>query len=589
MSEKSHPWLKHYDAQVPHNIDYEVCPLFEFLDQAALKWPNRKALIFKNYKLTYKQLKLKTEIFAANLRSQGVRPGDRVAIMLPNSPQAIIAYWGVLRAGALVVMTNPLYMETEILHQMNDCGAKFLVVLDLLWPKIDKLRKKLPLEKFCVTSIADCLKFPYNKLYKIKCKRDGTAVDVPYDDKTVLKWNTLYKGSQTFTCRGIDPRKDTALLQYTGGTTGVAKGCILTHFNLGANMQQCSAWIKGQEGNHDTFINVLPYFHIYGLTVGLNWPTLIGATLIPIPKFDPQMLLKAIHKRKPTIFPGAPSVYISLLQQKNIKKFNLKSLKFAVSGSAPMPVEYIEQFNKITGADILEGYGLTEASPVASINPIQGERKNGSIGMPFPDTECKIVDMMVGGNEELPPGKMGEMLVRGPQVMQGYYNRPTDTADVLRNGWLYTGDIATMDEQGYFSIVDRRKDLIISGGYNIYPREIDEVLYEHEKIKEAVAVGIPSKTRGEVVKVFIVLNDDVEMDKAEIVAYCREKLASYKVPRKVEFRDDLPKTMVGKVLRRVLREEEEAKIEAKDAARTARKKAKAEALTAQADNPADAG
>lgn len=602
MTEQTHPWLDNYDSEVPQHLDYEARPLFEFLDQSATKWPNRMAVIFKNYKLTYKKLKNLSEIFAANLRSQGVRPGDRVAVMLPNSPQAIIAYWGVLRAGALVVMTNPLYMETEILHQMNDCGAKFLICLDLLWPKIDKLRKDIPVEKFCVTSISDCLKFPYNSLYKLKCKKEGTSVKIPYDGKTVLNWKALATGKQTFTCRGIDPRKDTALLQYTGGTTGVAKGCVITHFNLAANMQQCSAWVHGldESKGHDTFIGVLPYFHIYGLTVGLNWPTLIGATLVPLPKFEPQMLLKAIHKRKPTIFPGAPSVYIALLQQKNLKKFNLKSIKYAVSGSAPMPVEYIEQFNKVTGAEILEGYGLTEASPVTNINPIDGKRKNGSIGMPFPDTEAKVVDMEVGG-AELPPGKMGELVIRGPQVMQGYYNRPADTADVLRNGWLYTGDIATMDEDGYFSIVDRRKDLIISAGYNIYPREIDEVLYEHEKIKEAVAVGIPSQTRGEVVKVFVVLNDDTEMDKSEIVSYCREKLANYKVPKKVEFRDELPKTMVGKVLRRALREEEEEKLAKRCAARAARKQAKADEAekddteTAieqdanETDNPADAG
>ncbi|MBU1611441.1 MAG: AMP-binding protein, partial [Proteobacteria bacterium] len=422
MTDSTHRWHKSYDPEVPTHIDYEARPLFEFLDQAAAKWPNRQAIIFKNYRLTYKKLKTLTEVFAANLRSQGVRPGDRVSIMLPNSPQAIIAYWGVLRAGALVVMTNPLYMETEILHQMNDCGAKFLICLDLLWPKIEKLKKQIPVEKFCVTSIADCLKFPYNSLYRLKCKKEGNLVKPPYDGKTVIDWKTLTTGKQTFTCRGIDPRKDTALLQYTGGTTGVAKGCVITHLNLAANMQQCRAMIHDLAHDGDTFIGVLPYFHIYGLTVGLNWPTLIGATLVPLPKFEPQMLLKAIHKRKPTIFPGAPSVYISLLQQKNIRKFDLKSIKYAVSGSAPMPLEYIDKFKEVTGAEILEGYGLTEASPVTHINPLRGIRKSGSIGLPFPDTEAKIVDMEVGG-AELPPGKMGELVIRGPQVMKGYYNR----------------------------------------------------------------------------------------------------------------------------------------------------------------------
>ncbi|SKA82334.1 long-chain acyl-CoA synthetase [Paucidesulfovibrio gracilis DSM 16080] len=596
MADFEYPWLKSYDPNVPYHIDYESRPLFEFLEQTARRWPKRTAIVFQNFKLTYAKLNKLSKIFAANLRSRGLRPGDRVAVMLPNSPMAVIAYWGILRAGGVIVMTNPLYMETEIIHQFNDSGAKFLIMLDLLWPKIDKLRKEIPIEKFLVTSIADCLRFPLNWLYRVKLRREGKRPRVPFDGKTVFAFKQMLKGRETFTCRGIDPANDLALLQYTGGTTGVPKGCMITHDNLAANMQQCRAQLhKLDQKQGERFIAVLPYFHIYGLTVCLNVPTILGSTAHIFPRYVPKDLLKAIHKHKPTIFPGAPSVYISLLQQKNLAKFNLRSIKYCISGSAPMPVEYIEQFKEVTGAEIIEGYGLSEASPITHLNPFVGERKNGSIGLPFPDTEAKVVDMVVGG-EELPPGKMGELVLRGPQVMKGYYNRPDDTADVLRNGWLYTGDIATMDEQGYFRIVDRRKDLIISAGYNIYPREIDEVLYQHPKIKEAVAVGIPSETRGEIVKVYLVLHDDEELTKSDIMAYCREKLAGYKVPRKVEFRDDLPKTMVGKVLRRALREEEEAKIKAREE-RKAERRAKKQAAQAQeelrgtdeADNPADAG
>ena len=311
-----------------------------------------------------------------------------------------------------------------------------------------------------------------------------------------------------------------------------------------------------------SFIGVLPYFHIYGLTTCLVWPTSMGATLAPFPRYVPLDVLKGIQKLKPTVFPGAPSLYISLLQQKDIDKYSLASIKVCASGSAPMPVEYMEQFEARAGTAISEGYGLTEASPVTHFNPLNGVRKNGSIGLPFPDTDAKIVDMVVGG-EPLPPGKRGELVVRGPQVMKEYYNRPDSTADVLRNGWLYTGDIATMDEEGYFYIVDRKKDLIISGGYNIYPREIDEVLHAHPKIEEAVSVGIPHEARGEIVKVYIVLCDGEKLSRSDVIAYCREKLANYKVPRRVEFRKDLPKTMVGKVLRRALREEEAAKIKKK--------------------------
>ncbi|BCS89511.1 long-chain-fatty-acid--CoA ligase [Pseudodesulfovibrio sediminis] len=556
------PWLKSYDPDVPPTLDYDKIPLFTFLDRAAHKWPKRKAIIFKNWSITYGKLKMQSEIFAANLKAQGVRRGDRVAMMLPNLPQTIIALWGVLRAGAVVVMTNPLYMETEIVHQFNDAGVRHCITLDLLWPKLSKLRDSIPVEKFFITTIGEGLKFPLNVLYKLQQKKSGSSPSIPFDGKSILPFKDLTKGRERYTDERVDP-EDTALLQYTGGTTGVAKGCVLTHFNISANMQQCHAMMHTLGKKRETFLGILPYFHIYGLTVCLAWPTSIGATLAPFPRYVPLDVLKGIDKLKPTVFPGAPSVYISLLQQKDIDKYDLKSIEVCVSGSAPMPVEYMEQFQaRSGGSSITEGYGLTEASPVTHFNPLLGLSKNGSIGLPFPDTDAKIVDMDVGG-EPLPAGKRGELVIRGPQVMKGYYNRPDATADVLRNGWLYTGDIATMDEEGYFYIVDRKKDLIISGGYNIYPREIDEVLHAHPKVKEAVSVGIPHASRGEIVKAFVVTQPGEELTRGDVIAYCREKLANYKVPRQVEFRTELPKTMVGKVLRRALRDEEKANIDLK--------------------------
>lgn len=569
MEQIERPWLKSYDSEVPPTLDYEKAPLFKFLDRAAHKWPNRTAIVFKNWKVSYAKLKTMSEVFAANLRASGIRTGDKVALMLPNLPQTIVAFWGVMRCGAIGVMTNPLYMETEIVHQFNDADVRCCITLDLLWPKLEKLRDQIPVEKFYITTIGDGLKFPLNMLYKLQTMKAGNAPKIPYDGKSVLQFKTLTKGRETYTDDRVSA-DDTALLQYTGGTTGVAKGCVLTHFNLGANMQQCHSMLHTLGQQKETFLGILPYFHIYGLTTCLTWPTSMGATLAPFPRYVPLDVLKGIDKLKPTVFPGAPSLYISLLQQKDIDKYDLKSINVCVSGSAPMPVEYMEQFKERTGTDISEGYGLTEASPVTHFNPIEGVSKNGSIGLPFPDTDAKIVDMDVGG-EALEPGKRGELVIRGPQVMQGYYNRPDATADVLRNGWLYTGDIAYMDEEGYFFIVDRKKDLIISGGYNIYPREIDEVLYTHPKIKEAVSVGIPHEARGEIVKVYVVLEDDAKLSRSEVIAFCREKLANYKVPRKVEFRKDLPKTMVGKVLRRALRDEEAAKVEQKK-----NKKAKAD-------------
>jgi long-chain acyl-CoA synthetase len=576
MEQIDRPWLKAYDPDVPPTLDYEKVPLFKFLDRAAHKWPKRKAIIFKNWSITYAKLKVQSEIVAANLKAAGIRKGDRVALMLPNLPQTIIAMWGVLRAGAVGVMTNPLYMETEIVHQFNDAGVRFCITLDLLWPKLSKLRDQIPVEKFYVTTIGDGLRFPLNLLYKLQQKKSGSAPKVDYDAKAVLPFKDLTKGTDRFTEAKVDA-EDTALLQYTGGTTGVAKGCILTHFNIGANVQQCHAMMHTLGKKRETFLGILPYFHIYGLTVCLVWPTSIGATLAPFPRYAPLDVLKGIDKLKPTVFPGAPSVYVSLLQQKDIDKYDLKSIEVCVSGSAPMPVEYMEQFEKRSGgASITEGYGLTEASPVTHFNPLEGVSKNGSIGLPFPDTDAKVVDMEVGG-EPLPPGKRGELVIRGPQVMKGYYNRPDATADVLRNDWLYTGDIATMDEEGYFYIVDRKKDLIISGGYNIYPREIDEVLHAHPKIKEAVSVGIPHESRGEIVKAYVVTQDGEELSRSDVIGYCREKLANYKVPKKVEFRRDLPKTMVGKVLRRALREEEEAKLAQKEKKRAENNAAKSEA------------
>ncbi|SMF01661.1 long-chain-fatty-acid--CoA ligase [Desulfovibrio gilichinskyi] len=549
------PWLDHYDPEVPKNLDFNYCPLFEYLDRTAEKWPKRKAIEFQNWSITYEKLKSYAEVMAANLRKNGIETGDRVALMLPNTPQMIISYWAILKAGGVVTMTNPLYMETEIVHQLNDSGAKFIITLDMLWPKLLKLRDKLPVQKYFITKISDALKFPLKHLYELRRLKDKNTPKIPYNDSSVLKWKNLIEGKETYSAPNIRPLEDTALLQYTGGTTGLSKGCKITHANLGANIQQFHAMLHKLGRQQEVVLGILPYFHIYGLTVCLNYSTSLGATMVPFPRYVPLDVLKAMHKLKPTLFPGAPSLYISLLQQKELAKFDIASIKYCISGSSPMPVEAIKQFDSVFGATIVEGFGLTEASPVTHLNPLDGKKKPGSIGVPVPGTDAAIVDMEVG-SIPLAPGKMGELIVRGPQVMKGYYNKPDETAGAIRNGWLYTGDIAYMDEEGYFYIVDRKKDMIISSGYNIYPREVDEVLYEHPKIQEAVTVGLPHKTRGEVVKIYIVLKEGQSMDRTEIIAYCREKLAGYKVPRQVEFRKELPKTMVGKVLRRALREEE---------------------------------
>ncbi|WP_462325159.1 long-chain-fatty-acid--CoA ligase [Desulfoplanes sp.] len=565
-------WLKSYDKEVPPRLTYENIPIHEYLERSAKKFPRRKAIVFNNWSITYAKLLKTSEKIAANLREHGVRAGDRVAIMLPNTPQAIMTFYGVLKAGCIAVMTNPLYMEKELVHHFSDSGAKVLITLDLLWPKLKSLENKLKLSKIFVTRISDCLRFPLNILYNVKAKKDN-APSIPYDMRTVFPWKNLLKTGAKYTPRSFRPEKDLALLQYTGGTTGVSKGVMITHQNLATNVQQYLAILHKLGKDHELLLGVLPYFHIFGLNVCVNFAVALGATMVPFPRFVPRDILKAIKKIHPTIFPCAPSVFMALLQQKDLDKFDLSSIQFCLSGSAPIPAEVIKQFKKLAGAEIIEGYGLTEASPLTHLNPLIGKHKLGSIGLPISDTDACIVDMEVG-TVTLKPGQIGELVIRGPQVMRGYWKRPDETASTLRNNWLYTGDIAYMDDDGYFFIVDRKKDLIISGGYNIYPREIDEVLHEHPKVNEAVAVGIPHHTRGEIIKAYVVVHPGETLTRAEVISFCREKLANYKIPKKVEFRDELPKTLVGKVLRRALRDEETKKLETRRQKRADSKKKK---------------
>ena len=425
--EINRPWLEHYGSEIPVTVDFEHCPLFEYLDRAAEKWPTRKAIEFQNWSITYKKLQQITEIMAANMCKNGIKTGDRVAIMLPNTPQAIMTYWAVIKAGAVVTMTNPLYMETEIIHQLNDSDAKIMVTIDVLWPKLENLRKKIPIRKFFITRISDTLNFPLKYLYNFKCFRDKNTPKIPYDGVSILKWKKLLTGRETYCASTIRPAEDIVLLQYTGGTTGLSKGCNITHANMVANVQQFHAMLYQLRQGEEVVLGILPYFHIYGLTACLNFPTMMGATMIPFPRYVPLDVLKAINKLKPTIFPGAPALYLSLLQQKNLDQFDISSVRYCISGSSPMPVKGIEQFEKIFGSEIIEGFGLTEASPVTHLNPLNGTRKAGSIGLPLPSTDAAIVDMDVG-SLHLHPGKMGELIIRGPQIMKGYYKKPDETA-----------------------------------------------------------------------------------------------------------------------------------------------------------------
>ncbi len=546
------PWLANYESGVPTEIAYEQRTLPEFLERSAEKFPNHIALIFQGYKITYRQLNEMVNAFAACLRDFNIKKGDSVAILLPNIIPCVVAYYAIMKIGAITVMNNPLYSDRELLHQFNDSEAKVLITLDLLGNRMIDLKAKTNIRQIIYTSIGDYLPFPKNLIFKLIGKRKRLAADVK-PAKDVYRWKTMlakYTGSD---CQSSCKSDDVAMYQYTGGTTGVSKGVILTHEILSRHVQQVGAWFPTFNEGKEIMLGALPFFHVFGLTTVMNLSIYRGWGNILIPKPQADELLEAISKYKPTLAPMVPTMYIGILDHPKLNKTDLTSIKGCFSGSAPLPVEVIKAFEEKTGAIIVEGYGLTETSPILHINPFNGKRKPGSTGVPISDTECRIVSLE-DGKSDVPIGKTGEIVVRGPQIMAEYKNMPEETSEVLtKDGWFYTGDIAYMDEEGYFYIVDRKKDLIISGGFNVYPRDIEEVYYEHPKVQEACAIGIPHTHRGEAVKLFIVLKKGESATKEELLAYCQDKLAKYKWPLEIEFRDDLPKTNIGKILKKELR------------------------------------
>ncbi|MCM3745800.1 long-chain fatty acid--CoA ligase [Paenibacillus pasadenensis] len=551
------PWLRHYPAEVPPTCDYPDHNLAEFLVRTAERNPNHTALEFMGASMSYGTLLDAVYRYANAMISLGLRKGDRVAVMLPNCPQAVIAYYGSMLAGGVVVMTNPLYMPRELEHQLNDAGARFIVTLDLLVGRVRQATEGTPMERIIVTSVSDYLPFPKNLLYPIKAKKDGTPLPkLDFGDTQLLRFTKLLREALSDPCRvPVQSRTDLALIQYTGGTTGFAKGVMLTHRNMIANTIQAHHWNYRNKGSKDKYLAALPFFHVFGMTVLLNQGVRVGATLYLMPRFEINAVLKAIQKHRLTLFPGAPTMYVALINHPDVSKYDLSSIDVCISGAAALPLEVQERFEKLTGGKLIEGYGLTEAAPVTHANNIWELRKAGSVGIPIPDTEARIVHPESG--EDVEPGDIGEVIVRGPQVMAGYWRRPEETAKTLKDGWLYTGDLARMDSDGFFYILDRRKDLIIAGGFNIYPREVEEVLFEHPDIEEAIVAGVNDPYRGETVKAYIVLKSGASEDPEALKQWCKERLAVYKVPRIYEFRSSLPKTLVGKVLRRKLLEEEQ--------------------------------
>lgn len=562
MTEKV--WLASYPEEVPHSLELPEMPIHQFLTDAYESIPNKVAIHFMGRELTYKELYESALKFANYLRTLGVEKGDRVAIMLPNCPQAVIAYYGTMYAGGIVVQTNPLYTERELQYQMADSGAKVILVMDILYPRAMKIINETKIENVIVTGIKDYLPFPKNLVYPfIQKKQYGFSVKVEHSGTNHLFTEVMKIAKSDEIEVDFDFENDLALLQYTGGTTGYPKGVMLTHKNLIANTMMCDAWMYKCKKGEEAILGILPFFHVYGMTTVLILSIMQQGRMILLPKFDAEQALKTIDKQKPTLFPGAPTMYIGLLNHPELTKYDLSSIKACLSGSAPLPLEVQEKFEVLTGGRLVEGYGLTETSPVTHANPIWGDRINGSIGLPWPNTDSVI--LRSGETEVLEVGEIGEIAIKGPQVMKGYWNRPEETAMTFADEWFLTGDLGYMDDKGYFYVVDRKKDMIIAGGFNIYPREVEEVLYEHEAVQECVVAGIPDPYRGETVKAYIVLKEGKSVTEKELNEFCRKNLAAYKVPRYYEFRDELPKTAVGKILRRTLIEEEKQKMAQQEA------------------------
>jgi long-chain acyl-CoA synthetase len=520
-------WNKHVVEGNPKEIDIPEISLTQLFNESVEKYYDHTAITFYGKTYTYGQLDQAIKIVASGLSKVGIQKGDRVALMLPNCPYYPISYFASLLCGATIVQVNPMYKSSELLHVLNDSQAKALIVLDSLLPIAEGI-----IDKTSVSILIPASLESPSKMSELLSDSGDRVPDV-----------------------SINPKEDVAVLQYTGGTTGRSKGAMLTHYNLVANTLQCAATAVTQtKPGEEIILTISPLFHVYGMTSGMNLTFHVGGNLVLVPRFDPEETVRIIEATKPSGFPGVPTMYIALLNYFKKKPFDLSCMTTCTSGSAPLPVEVLHHFNKISGSTVAEGYGLSEASPVTHRNPVGGLQKPGSIGIPLPNTDSKIVDIATG-ETTLPVGEVGELVIRGPQVMKGYWGMPEETIQTIRDGWLYTGDLAKMDEDGFFYIVGRKKELILASGYNVYPIEVEDVIYTHPKVLEAAVFGVPDEYRGETVKAVVVLKENEQLTAEELIDYCRERLASYKVPRIVAFTNEMPKTAVGKILKRKLQEQ----------------------------------
>ena len=558
-------WHKSYDPEVASSLDYPEATLFELFEKAVQESPGRTATLFFGARISYRKLGRLVDQFAAALSSLGVKREDRVALILPNLPVYPVAHFAAMKLGAVLVPTNPLYVERELEHQLNNSGAETIVALDKLHQRISAVVPATTVKRIVYAGVQDFLPFPLNLAYKIKNRHESRVEPAPdtYFYKDLMKQR--FPVGRTHRSRP----GDTAIFLYTGGTTGVSKGAVLTHRNLLVNVVQTRAWLADFRDRAETILAVLPFFHSYGMTTSLHLAIQSQATLLLLPRFDLADAIKRIKKHRPTIFCGVPSMYNAINHSPRVAPEDVNSIRLCVSGGAALPAEVQSKFEELTGGRLVEGYGLSETSPVAIVNPILGHRKSGTIGVPIPDTKARVVDPQT--RAVLPPGEVGELAIKGPQVMKEYWSMPEETREVLEDGWLYTGDLASQDEEGFITIVDRKKDIIISAGMNVYPREIEEVLLAHSDVVEVAVVGVPSRVREEVVKAFIVTAQGRQVAKTDIIDYCVDRLSKYKIPKQIEFRSELPKSGVGKILKRVLLQEEAQKVGEREARRLGRK------------------
>ncbi|HEV8564220.1 MAG TPA: long-chain fatty acid--CoA ligase [Actinomycetota bacterium] len=557
------PWFRTWREGVPKTMaPYPDASVYSLLADAADEFPDRPALAFLGKHLSYRQLVGEVERFSGVLVGLGVKRGDRVGLLLPNSPQYVIAWYACQRIGAVAVGNNPLYTQRELVHQVKDFTPHVMIVLDQLWPLWSAIAGDVAVPQVLATRLTDYMKFPLNVLAPIKFKKDAKHEGKPWPpvprDAKVRWWKQLSKDVPTIPpVATVDAGNDVSCFVYTGGTTGLSKGAMLSHRNVTSNVRQVAPCITDFVRGRDGVMCILPFFHSFGL-VAMNFGISQAGQLVMLPRFELHMALKQLAKEKPTFFPGVPRLFIALNEAEETKKYDLKSVKACISGAAPLPQAVAERFHEVTGgAKLVEGFGLTECSPVTHVNPFEKPRP-GTIGIPIPDTDCKIVDLD-DPDREMAPGERGELCIKGPQVMLGYWGKPEATAEMIRNDWLHTGDIAIIDEDGFFRIVDRIKDMIIVSGFNVYPTEVEAVLFRHDKVLKCCVVGLPDERTGEAVKAYIVLKPGETASAEELEAWCRDPaqgLTGYRVPRLWEFRDSLPETLVGKVLRRVLLEEE---------------------------------